>query len=346
MSLSAELDTILPHGPRLNPEHDRAAAAHMEWPKSFGLITDDVGERRHRSGNYAELACRFYPTATGADLDLGVDLMSWFFLFDDQFDGPLGSDFEKSRAVVSDLEAVLTERPRGGGSAGNTKITVAFSDIWRRTCDPMPDHFVQRARQNWIGYFRGYLTETQAKRDGRQFSREEYLAVRRATIGVLPTLDMAERVTLSALPSRLYDGPTITAQRSITIDVNVLFNDVASYEKELTLGEVNNLVLILSEGQQGDSVGEAAREIVRLAGNLIREFTLLNTVAEQHLAGIYDLSLADRQALANYQQNALVTLIRGSLDWHRTSGRYKADFAHDAARRPHVDDLVSAYRAP
>jgi pentalenene synthase len=72
----------------------------------------------------------------------------------------------------------------------------------------------------------------------------------------------------------------------------------------------------------------------------------LNTVVEQHLAGIYDLSLAGREALANYERNALVTLIRGSLDWHRTSGRYKADFAHDAARRPHVDDLLVAYQAP
>jgi pentalenene synthase len=346
MSLSAELDTILPYEARLNPEYGRAVATHVEWPKNFSLITDDVGERRHRSGNYADLACRFYPTATGADLDLGVDLMSWFFLLDDQFDGPLGSDLDKSHAVVSELEAVLAEPPGPGRSAGRTKIAVAFGDIWRRTCEPMPDHFVQRARQNWINYFRGYLTETEAKRNGRQFSRGEYLAVRRATIGVLPTLDMAERVTLSALPSRLYDRPTITAQRAIAIDVNVLFNDVASYGKELELGEVNNLVLILTEGQHQGAVERAAREIVHLAGNLIREFTVLNTVVEQHLAGIYDLSRAEREALANYQRNALVTLIRGSLDWHRTSGRYKADFAHDAARQPHVDDLLAAYQAP
>lgn len=344
MSLSAELDTILPYGPRLNAEHPRAAADHLEWPKSFGLITDETGERRHRSGNYAELACRFYPTAVGAELDLGVDLMSWFFLFDDQFDGPLGSDLDKSRAVVADLEAVLAESP-ADGSGGKTKIAIAFHDIWRRTCDPMPDHFVRRARQNWIGYFQGYLTETEAKRDRRQFSPGDYLAVRRATIGVLPTLDMAERVTLSALPARLYDGPTITAQRAIAIDVNVLFNDVASYEKELTLGEINNLVLILTQGRHDDA-GRAAREIVQLARNLIREFTALSSVVEQHLAGIYDLSPADRETLTNYQQNALVTLIRGSLDWHRTSGRYKPEFAHDAARRPHVDDLVAAHQRP
>jgi pentalenene synthase len=341
MSLSAELDKILPYGPRLNPEHDRAEAAHLDWPRRFGLITDDEGARRHRSGDYAELACRFYPTATRADLDLGVDLMSWFFLFDDQFDGPLGWDLDKSRAVVRDLEAVLAGTD---GSAGRSKIAVAFHDIWQRTCEPMPEHFIQRARQNWIGYFRGYLTETEARCDGRQFARAEYLAVRRATIGVLPTLDMAERVTLSALPPSLYDGPTLTAQRSIAIDVNVLFNDVASYEKELTLGEVNNLVLILAEDQPGVSPGGAAQEIVRLAGNLIREFMLLNSVAEQQLARVYDLSPADRQALTNYQRNGLVTLIRGSLDWHRSSGRYKADFAHDAALRPHVDDLVTAYR--
>lgn len=341
MSLSAKLDAILPSGPRLNREHSRTSEDHLEWPRKFGLITDDEGVQRHRAGDYAELACRFYPTASGDDLDLGVDLMSWFFLFDDQFDGPLGSDSAKSQMLITELEAVLEERQPATHSSAKTKIAIAFRDIWLRTCNPMPDHFIDRARQNWIGYFRGYLSETETKLAGTQLSQSDYLAVRRSTIGVLPTLDMAERVTRSALPARVNDAHIVSAQRNITIDVNVLFNDIASYTKELAIGELNNLVLIVAGSQDLGEIAAAAREITQTAVYKIREFTALCAAADQHLSSIYDLSPADQQALKNYQQNALTTLIRGSLDWHRTSGRYKADFARDAAKRPHVDDLVT-----
>src|SRR5262245_2188176 len=105
-----DFDVSITFPVRRNPDAERARAVHLEWPRKLGLITNGAAAERHRNGDYADLACWFYPAATGSDLDLGVDLMSWFFLFDDQFDGPAGDDPALARQLTDAVIAAV-DRP-------------------------------------------------------------------------------------------------------------------------------------------------------------------------------------------------------------------------------------------
>lgn len=125
----------LPHTlpARQSPDHARAQAEQLAWPRSLGLIKSDAAAERHLRGGYADLASRFYPHATGADLDLGVDLMSWFFLFDDLFDGPRGENPEETERLTDAVAAALD----GPLPDSAPLIAHGFADIWRRTCEGM-----------------------------------------------------------------------------------------------------------------------------------------------------------------------------------------------------------------
>jgi hypothetical protein len=120
------IELHIPFPCRISPDADRARQRHLAWPRSHGLLNDEEAVRRHESARYAELAARFYPDATGADLDLGVDLTSWFFVFDDLFDGPSGEDPVRAQALVSSTMEAL-RRPAGQSAA---PVVRAFSDLW------------------------------------------------------------------------------------------------------------------------------------------------------------------------------------------------------------------------
>ncbi|WP_439674007.1 hypothetical protein [Embleya sp. MST-111070] len=123
------IDLHIPFPCRISPDVDRATERHLAWPLLHGLLADEEAVRRHERARYAELAARFYPDASGADLDLGVDLMSWFFVFHELFDGPSGEDPSRAQALVgSTMEAL--RRPVRPSPA---PVVRAFSDLWERS---------------------------------------------------------------------------------------------------------------------------------------------------------------------------------------------------------------------
>ena len=109
-----DVDFHIPLPGRQSPDHARADAEQLAWPRSLGLIRSEAAAERHLRGGYADLASRFYPHATGADLDLGVDLMSWFFLFDDLFElsDIDGHAHAVSEDVPADQETLAKEAAR------------------------------------------------------------------------------------------------------------------------------------------------------------------------------------------------------------------------------------------
>ncbi|MEU5691849.1 hypothetical protein [Actinosynnema sp. NPDC020468] len=328
-----DIEFHIPFPARRSPDADRAVADHLAWPRALDMITTDEAARRHAKGNYADLATYFYPAATGPDLDLGVDLMSWFFLYDDLFDGPAGKDPVEAARLVAAVTAVFD----GPEDPSAPLISRGLADVWRRTVEGMSADYRDRAARHWRDYLTGYVDEA-AGRDGAEVvDSRRYLAIRRRTIGVLPTVDMAERTSHCEVPARVYETAVMSAMLQIAIDVNVLFNDIASLEKELAVGDPNNLVLILM--RERDWTRE--RSIAHMQNEVrtrVDQFLLLETV----LPGLYDaldLDAAERDRTDRFRTDGLRTVIRGSQDWHGSSGRYDAEFAVSVGRQAFLEDL-------
>jgi pentalenene synthase len=323
----------IPFPARRSPDADRAVADHLDWPRALTMITTDEAARRHAKGNYADLATYFYPAATGQDLDLGVDLMSWFFLYDDLFDGPAGKDPVEAARLVGAVTAVFDEPL----DASAPLISRGLADLWRRTCAGMSADYRVRAARHWRDYLNGYVDEAAGRGATGAHDSDTYLAIRRRTIGVLPTVDMAERTSHCEVPKRMYESATMSAMLRIVIDVNVLFNDIASLEKEIAVGDPNNMVLILMR-ENGWTRERSIAHMRNEVRTRIDQFLLLETV----LPGVYDslgLDADERDRTDRFRADGLRTVIRGSHDWHRSSGRYDAEFADAVGRQAFLEDL-------
>lgn len=324
---------------RQSPDHARAEAEQLAWPRSLGLIKSEAAAERHLRGGYADLASRFYPHATGADLDLGVDLMSWFFLFDDLFDGPRGENPEEAKRLTDAVAAALD----GPLPASAPPIAHGFADIWRRTCEGMTPAWCARSARHWRNYFDGYIDEAESRFcDTPADSAAQYLAMRRHTIGVQPTVDLAERAGRFEVPHRVFDSAVVSAMLQIAVDVNLMLNDIASLEKEEARGEQNNMVLILRR-ENGWSKNRSISHIQGEVHARLEQFLLLESCLPK-VSEIYRLDTGEREALERYRTDAVRPVIRGSYDWHRSSGRYDAEFAVAASSQGYLEELGSSAR--
>jgi pentalenene synthase len=332
-----DIDFYMPLPGQRSPDFERAKADHLDWPRQFSLITTDSAAQRHATGNYAELASFFYPQASDEDLDLGVDLMSWFFLFDDLFDGPRGEDPAAAKGLTDAVAAAL-DGPLPGGSP---LIAHGFADVWRRSRQGMSPDWEARSIRNWRSYFSGYVEEALSRHHNLPInSSGEYMAMRRRTIGVLPTVDLAERTQRCEVPQRVYDSPLVTVMLLIAIDINLMFNDIASLEKEEARGEQNNLVFILMR----EHAWTKERSIAHMQDEIrarLEQFTTLEGCLPEMFTS-YNLNPAEQQAAERYQINAVRSVIRGSYDWHRASGRYGEEFARAAGARGYLEELGSS----
>lgn len=321
---------------RRSPDHERADAVQLDWPRSLGLINSEAAATRHLRGGYADLAARFYPHATGDDLDLGVDLMSWFFLFDDLFDGPRGENPEDTKQLTDAVAAALD----GPLPATAPPIAHGFADIWRRTGEAMTPAWCARSARHWRNYFDGYVDEAESRFWDKPYDcAAEYLAMRRATIGVQPTVDLAERAGRFEVPHRVFDSAVVSAMLQIAVDVNLLFNDIASLEKEEARGEQNNMVMILGR-EHGWSRGRSVAHIQTEVQARLEQYLLLESCLPK-VGDIYRLDDTERAALERYRDDAVRSVIRGSYDWHRSSGRYDAEFAAAAGLQGYLEELGS-----
>jgi pentalenene synthase len=319
------IDLHYPFPSRISPDYERARSVHLRWPRRFGLLEGTAETERHARADYAGLAARFYPTAVGADLDLGVDLMSWYFLFDDRFDGPLGEDLNEVRRLTEAIVHVLEHDPKPSAEP----IVKAFADIWQRSCTCMSDPWRDRAAHHWRAYLSGHVTEAENRIHAVRLSADEHLRLRRDTIGVQPTIDLAERLGHYEVPARLFYSAQLTALREIAAEVDTLHNDICSVEKEEAVGDLNNMVLIVER-----LLGCDRAKAVVVVGQMLKDRTERFVITESAIPALCTtlyLSTMQRHAVERYLADALRTVMRGDIDWAEGSSRYDTESSETGA---------------
>ncbi|MFE4513570.1 pentalenene synthase [Kitasatospora sp. NPDC056783] len=327
----------IPFPARVNPDAARVADEEMRWLLDFGLLRSPEAVRRHRNGGYTELGVRFHPAATGEGLDLAIEQQSWFFLFDDQFDGPRGDDPVQAQALVDAVRDVLrhpAEQPDGRPRA---PIVAAFADVWARSRHGMSDRWRSRAERHWHQYLESYVAEARRRSRDEPPTEADYLPERRRSIGVQPTLDMAERAGHYEVPQRAFTSAPVAAMRRLVADFVILDNDLVSLEKEEARGDPHNLVLVLRR-ERGLSRDAAIEEVGRMRADRVEEFTALEERLPRECDRL-ELTAVERDLLDRYRHDALRSLVRGVHDWAQQAGRYTAAHIIPAERPGYLDDL-------
>ncbi|MCX4919744.1 terpene cyclase [Streptomyces sp. NBC_00687] len=256
----------LPFPVVLSPDLEGSRRRNLEWVERLGLVRPGPSLRWYASWDMPGLAAHGMPYARAAGLDLCADAMAFFFVFDDQFDGPLGRDPARAADVCQKLIDIVHGAPAGPGADPCSR---AFADLWTRSCAGAHPGWIARTAHEWEYYLATQAHEAIGRIRGTPGDMETYLQVRRGIAGTALPLSLGERAAgIDILPS-VFHSPQLRLMRDIAVDVTMMCNDVYSLEKEEARGDIDNLVLVIQHAERctrEEAVSTAREEVARRTG--------------------------------------------------------------------------------
>ncbi|MFJ9736624.1 terpene cyclase [Streptomyces sp. NPDC101166] len=316
-----DVDFDLPDAVAPSPGLDEARRRNLAWVRRMGLVTDDRSVAWYTSWDMPRLAALGFPRARGRALRLCADTMAFFFVFDDQFDGPLGRDPARTARACRRL----TDIAHGAAPpAGADPCTAAFADIRARGVRGAHPAWIARTAHEWEYYFAAHAHEAIGRLRGAPADMEAYLEVRRGVAATDLPLSLGERAAGITVPAAAFHAPHLRIMRRTAIDVTLMCNDVYSLEKEEARGDMDNLVLVLEHSgslTRAEAVAAAVDRVNRCVGRF-------GELAAETPALCARLGLNRReQAAVDVYVDLMAAWMSGYHTWQRETLRYRT--AHE-----------------
>nr|BEK69726.1 hypothetical protein KPHV_69530 [Kitasatospora purpeofusca] len=313
--MSDDTSLQIPFPYRRSAHGPYATELHRTWLTRHPLLADPT-HPSYAHWEVVDLAALGYPDAGPDELALAADLMGFYFLFDDQFDGPLGRRPAEVAPICDRLVAVL----HGARPDRDSPVETAFADLWERSVQGMPARWQARAAYNWEYYLASHPAEAAGRISPRPPDRAGYQVLRRGTAAMETIFDMVERLGHFEVPPAVLHHPVLRQIRQLAADIPSLTNDVRSFPLEAPRGDVNNLVMIVQ--RERDCSAESACAVVMAEAQLMAERC---RELYERLPDVYrELGLARvERIVAQRYADGLVTWLAGYLSWERRTGRYQ-----------------------
>jgi (+)-beta-caryophyllene/(+)-caryolan-1-ol synthase len=294
----------MPPNPALGPCADQV----WEWIDQSG-IADDADVRRLLCRANPELTtARYFPTAAPGLFVYLAQLMAWIFVNDDQFDdGRLGRDPIRCRAAVTARTCVLD----GLVPAGVMERSLA--DLWSRLPRGRSRGWYATFRRDLKAFLRTYAVESAERQSGRHPTLGAYLAHRRDTAGTRWCADLMEIAVGTDLPGHIRRRPAYRALKDAAAGHCGLINDIHSAGKEAATGQIHNAVCLVMH-HRGQSLEQAIRAVNDMATGCVYAF-------DEAARALPDSAGLDRWI------TGVRGLVRGNVDWHLESERYRGDLS-------------------
>ncbi|MFF8933042.1 terpene cyclase [Streptomyces longwoodensis] len=301
----------------ISPGLDAARRHHLDWVRRTGLAADDRSLAWYVSWDMPRLAALGFPHARGPALDLLADAMGFFFVFDDQFDGPLGRDPAAADRVCRTLIDIAHGAPPPPGA---DPCTAAFADIRARSTDGAHPAWTARTAHEWEYYFAAQAHEARGRLRGIPADLATYLEVRRGVAATDLPLSLGERAAGLAVPASAFHSPELRLMRRAAIDVTLMCNDVYSLEKEEARGDMDNLVLVLERARHLTR----GRALTAARGEVTRRLRRFDRLAAQVPAVCTQLALTEReQADVAAYVRLMTAWMSGYHTWQTETHRYR-----------------------
>ncbi|MFE2550210.1 terpene cyclase [Streptomyces sp. NPDC059355] len=330
-----DIDFELPAAAAIGPGLDEVRRHNLEWVRRLGLVSDDHSAAWYASWDMPRLAALGFPHARGPALDLCADAMGFFFVFDDQFDGPLGLDPARTARVCQQLIDIAHG---AAPPAGGDPCTAAFADIRARGTRGAHPAWTARTAHEWEYYFAAHAHEAIGRLRGTPADMTTYLQVRRGIAATDLPLSLGERAAGITVPAAAFHAPQLRIMRQAAIDVTLMCNDVYSLEKEEARGDVDNLVLVLEHTRHLDR-DEAVTAAGHRVNRLVRRF---REFAGQVPALCAQLGLCRRERAAVDTYVGIMTAwMAGYHAWQTGTLRYRTACEVVPASGPgHFDQIL------
>jgi 5-epi-alpha-selinene synthase len=295
--------------------------------RRFGLLPHEQDLRLFDTIGIGRLAAGTHPDFPPAELQLISDWHAWLFILDDlRDDSKFNRDPEKLSAMDSRFLDVLEGKVPNDRDA---PLVLALHNLRERLCQylglrGLSEVWMRRFIHTIKESFEASLWEAANRARGTTPNLESYLRMRPLTGGLSIITELTEIIEGRHLPHEVREHPGVRRLTGASHNIVCWANDVLSLDKELTLGEVNNLVLVLRDAEAlplQQAVDRAAemyeaevRIFVELENSLPSFDTALDTVLERYIS-------------------FLRARARGVLDWSYESARYGAKLESEAGER-------------
>ncbi|KAH8102071.1 terpenoid synthase [Cristinia sonorae] len=225
---------------KTNPLQDKAYQFTRSWFVNLGVYHEPKQRKflSHRFDLYAGLS---FPDADVHHLETCMAFFLWAFSFDDLSDeGELQSKPERVQVGV-DISMTVLNNPDAPPPA--FKYAAMLHDVWNRfreTASPGACNRFYRAVQSWMN---SQVEQAQLRSDGTVPSVEDFIRLRRRTIGGEIVEAMVEYSLDINIPEGIWDHPILVAMSKAVIDIMTWPNDLISFNKEQSDNDYQNLVV-------------------------------------------------------------------------------------------------------
>ncbi|CDM27661.1 Presilphiperfolan-8-beta-ol synthase [Penicillium roqueforti FM164] len=286
--------SIMAVEPVVNPNYHKVKPEADAWIAEI-IQADEKWASRNTRVDLAYLASIWAPTCDQEALRMMIDWNHWVFLFDDQFDeGHLSRDPEAAQEEINrTLEIMEDTQPPVRWD--DNPIRFVFQTTWDRLKQIRADQ-QQRWKYMHRHFFDGLLKQVKVMHSHQALGRDvqEYMDMRRGTIGAYPAIALTEYAIGINLPPEVMSNSSLEE-----------FNDILSYKKDLALGVDHNLIFLLRA--QGLSMQEAVDRIGEMLNNCYRRW--YSALQKMEIWGEH----IDKQVLAFIDACRNVAL--GNLHW-------------------------------
>lgn len=313
-----------PIPPAIHPDVVAAGPASIAWALRMGLTAEGtprfaVLER----ARFAWLAARCYPRVSRSQLQIMADLVTFLFFYDDLVDAPEGCDDHRGghrgdawRERVEDRIVAALRDPTcaEGDPAFDEPHCRAILDIRRRLAVMLHPGWLRRVADDMELYFQGVRWERAHERRHEVVSLATYRHLRPMISACNLCFDLAGAFACPDDPS-LGRDPLVRELERIANNHVSWVNDIFSLDRELAHGQSANVVVALARSE-GLAMRQALDRAIEVTNEELATFVQLEARLDELGMGHADPYVA-----------ALATWMRGSLDWHAQSDRYRRSSA-------------------
>ena len=315
---------------RCNDARARAHHSSIAWALGLGLMAPDDGRSlaRLEAARFATLAARAYPELAPEALELAADWITFLFFYDDLCDRHASPADAKSLRAAEDRLLQLARTPGSRARDEEDPLARALDSILARVSARTGPRWRARFGERFAEYVEGVRWE-RALRVRREIpSLATYRRLRPLISAVYPCLDLA--ALLAGRPAHARARALVEALELMANNYISWVNDIYGVDKERVEGTTANLVLVLRH-EQALSWDDAIERAIEQCNAELRAFRSLER--ELALLGI----AGEGQLVAHV--HALQSWMRGNLDWHRETARYRDGSAAICAVKQRSDVL-------
>lgn len=249
------------------PHAEEVQRRHMQWADEYSVFRAEGERRRFAAMDIGALANLLYPEAASPeDMQLVADWCAWLLLRDDRWDATEDSK-EWERLARRDRAYLRLMRQAPWRTPGWTLASDAFADdnlygALADLCTRLQNRAVQEGMPNPVDrrlvgvvkdFFFASVRETAYQHRGDYPTVSEYVKMRSVTGGLDILTFVLAALDGIRLPKSLLSDLAVRRLTDASHNVCCWHNDLVSLKKEITSGEVHNLILVLQNDPEYES---------------------------------------------------------------------------------------------